>query len=40
MTAYDATYIALAEALSATLLTRDARLAASPGHHARVEVIQ
>lgn len=40
LTAYDAVYVALAEALRASLLTGDARLAAAPGHHARVEVIE
>lgn len=39
LTAYDAVYIALAEALDATLLTRDKRLAGAPGHHARVELV-
>ena len=39
-TAYDAAYLALAEALGAVLLTRDAALAAIPGHAARVEVIE
>lgn len=38
-TAYDAMYVALAEALDAPLLTRDKRLAASPGHHARIELV-
>ena len=38
-TAYDAAYLALAEALGATLVTRDAALASIPGHAARVEVI-
>ena len=38
LTTYDAAYVALAEALDATLLTRDARLASAPGHRARVEV--
>lgn len=38
-TAYDAAYLALAEALGATLVTRDAALASVPGHSARVEVI-
>lgn len=38
VTAYDAAYLALAEALDAPLLTTDARLAKSPGHGARVEV--
>jgi predicted nucleic acid-binding protein len=37
-TAYDAAYLALAEALRAPLLTRDRRLAASPGR-VRVELI-
>jgi predicted nucleic acid-binding protein len=39
LTAYDAVYVALAEALDAPLLTRDKRLAASPGHHARIELV-
>lgn len=39
VTAYDAAYIALAEALGATLLTRDARLAAAGGHRARVRLV-
>ena len=39
LTAYDAAYVALAEALGAPLLTRDARLAAAPGHEARIEVV-
>ena len=39
LTAYDAAYIALAEALPAPLITRDAALA-SPGiHRARVELM-
>jgi predicted nucleic acid-binding protein len=38
LTAYDAAYIALAEALRAPLLTRDRRLASAPGIRARVEV--
>ena len=38
-TAYDAAYVALAEALDATLLTRDRRLAASARRHARVELV-
>jgi len=39
LTAYDAVYVALAEALDASLLTRDQRLAAAPGHRARVELV-
>ena len=38
LTAYDAVYVALAEALDARLLTRDRRLAAAAGQHARIEV--
>jgi predicted nucleic acid-binding protein len=38
LTAYDAVYVALAEALGAPLLTRDRRLASAPGIRARVEV--
>src|SRR5580692_12463589 len=39
LTAYDAVYIALAEAIDAPLLTRDQQLAAAAGHHARVELV-
>ncbi len=39
LTAYDAAYVSLAEALGGCLLTRDRRLAAAPGHGARIEVI-
>jgi predicted nucleic acid-binding protein len=39
LTAYDAAYVALAEALDAPLLTCDRRLAAAPGHHARIEFV-
>ena len=39
LTAYDAVYVALAEALDAPLLTRDRRLAAAPGHRARVDLV-
>ena len=39
LTAYDAVYVALAEALDAPLLTCDAKIAAAPGHHATVEVV-
>lgn len=38
LTAYDAVYVALAEALDAPLLTLDRRLGRSSGHGARVEV--
>ena len=38
LTAYDAMYIALAEALDATVLTCDTRLAKAPRHPARIEV--
>lgn len=36
LTAYDATYVALAEALDAPLLTFDTKIAAAPGHHAQL----
>lgn len=38
-TCYDAAYVALAELLGAPLLTRDRRLAAAPGHNARIEIL-
>ena len=38
LTAYDAAYVALAEALDAPLVTIDARLAQAPGHRAAVEL--
>jgi predicted nucleic acid-binding protein len=38
VSSYDSAYIALAEALDCPLLTRDARLARSCGHAARIEV--
>ncbi len=39
LTAYDAAYVALAEALDTPLLTRDKRLAAAAGHHAQIELV-
>jgi len=39
LTAYDAAYVALAEALGAALVTCDRKLASAPFHRARVEVI-
>lgn len=39
LTAYDGAYVALAEALSAPLVTRDKKLAATPGHRATIEVV-
>lgn len=36
--AYDASYVALAEAIGCTLLTRDARLARSPGAATTIEL--
>jgi predicted nucleic acid-binding protein len=39
LTAYDAAYVALAEALDAPLLTRDRRLATAPGHDAIIILV-
>lgn len=39
LTAYDAAYVALAEALDAPLVTRDARLATSGRHNAVIELV-
>lgn len=38
--AYDAVYLVLAEALEASLVTCDAKIARAHGHRARVEVIR
>jgi predicted nucleic acid-binding protein len=38
-TAYDAVYIALAEALDAPLLTRDTALSSAAGHRAQIELV-
>ena len=40
LTAYDAIYVALAEALAAPLITCDGPLGKAPGHAARVEVVR
>jgi predicted nucleic acid-binding protein len=39
ISAYDAMYVALAEAIDAPLVTCDSGLAKAPGHSARIEVI-
>jgi predicted nucleic acid-binding protein len=39
MTAYDGVYVALAEALDATLLTCDGRLGRAHGHRARITLV-
>lgn len=40
ITAYDAVYVALAEALGATLVTCDARLTKAPGVKPRIELVK
>jgi predicted nucleic acid-binding protein len=40
ITAYDAMYVALAEAIAAPIVTCDSPLAKAPGHRARIEVIE
>jgi predicted nucleic acid-binding protein len=40
LSAFDAMYVALAEAIEATIITCDSPLAKAPGHHARIEVIE
>jgi predicted nucleic acid-binding protein len=39
LTAYDAVYVALAEALGFPLVTCDANIAGAPGHRAQVDVV-
>lgn len=38
LSAYDAAYVCLAQSLVAPLITRDNRLAAAPGHTAKIEL--
>ena len=40
LTIYDAAYVALAEAMSATLLTGDQKLARAPGPQCPIEILQ
>ena len=40
LTVYDASYVALAEALDVTLLTGDGRLARAPGPRCRIEMLR
>ena len=40
LTAYDAVYVALAEALDTTLLTCDRKLARTPGVASRVDLVR
>ena len=40
LSAYDAAYVALAEVLSATVLTTDQRLVRTKGHAARIECVR
>jgi predicted nucleic acid-binding protein len=40
LSAYDATFVALGEALGVPLVTCDARLATAPGHDAQVELFE
>lgn len=40
VTAYDAMYLGLAEALDATVITCDVPLAKTPGHRARIEAVE
>ena len=38
LTAYDATYVALAGTLRLPLLTDDGKIASAPGHHAEIHI--
>jgi predicted nucleic acid-binding protein len=40
VTAYDAMYVGLGEALDALVVTCDKALAKAPGHHARIEMVE
>jgi predicted nucleic acid-binding protein len=40
LTAYDAMYVALAEALDATVVTCDGRLGRAHGHQVKIEVVE
>jgi predicted nucleic acid-binding protein len=40
LTAYDAAYVSLAEALESPLVTRDPRMASAHGHRAKIELIE
>jgi predicted nucleic acid-binding protein len=40
LTAYDAAYVVLAEALGAPLVTRDGRMASAHGHRAKIELVE
>lgn len=40
LSAYDASYVALSEALDAPLVTSDSRLARAPGHRATIELFE
>jgi predicted nucleic acid-binding protein len=39
VSAYDAAYVVLAEAMDCPLITRDGRLARSTGHEVRIELL-
>jgi predicted nucleic acid-binding protein len=40
VTPYDACYVALAESLGVPLVTCDAKLAAAPGHRAKIDLVE